>query len=768
MANVLNVSAIRGIASLALIAPCLAQATIYHPPLSSLEMANQIPLDEACKKLAAEISVAVGPTGCDDLAVPSPALGVVVRFDPPSLPSSVKGDGYHLWGDPLATYPDALYYVDAPTERGMIEGIHGLRLWLRNAGHVIGGIGDPAIPQTDPDDPYGLIVNPAFERRGFMVLIDEHGYTGNEWKDLIDYHQLLGANTLTVGLPGLYLDTQADQGPADCENPTPAEQSALANRERYEADMYAIVEAMRHCQKVGVKFQSITGANMMVQPFYWEHYKAERALYDKNGDPAPAVPGAAAADDPVGAEQSHDPLTFMNDDGAPHELLDYAGGASLPKLDGNTGSDPTQQDLKDVQKDYYRIFAEADAMLVVTAEGATDLHESFVTAPVAHVSDSFQFIRDQIADEVPTPADRPELLYWGWMHDFWHRVLLDDYDYSIHQGMTAFNSYASSGSYQAIYDHMNGHNTGPFPSNTPVEWVQEVGFFYFDMSFWALVVPMGFVANSLPVPYHLIDPLGSLDDFAGGSFDKTAYLYWNHKETDPRNYFPRPAIRSTIAEMRAALRKDTRSVLGLTVPGVGWESGKVPATGVMGYRFWQPQRRALNDYVVLRCASDETFLDVGIDNLNLAGLEAAQDRIVDELALFLAGGAVDPARYADVRESIDKLDDAQQLIHDSPTTEATRIGWLEQSLEAFLTNNTAWWNVTVGDELKQYYQQLAFLVFIERAGFLGSGHADYGKLIKAATNAARQTDSFEEYTLGRAAAGNINDLLEWLAANPLP
>jgi hypothetical protein len=698
-----------------------AQTHIHIPLIGSSESS---PHYHAATKLQHELVQRIGgPWQINEYATAPAASGVVVlvhvdpsNLDPLTPPSATTSEtAYRLKYDGLGA-ADPSIRVFSRSEQGALEGIHGLRLELMQLGYWV----------TDPSVTIDKTVNPAFERRGFMVLIEEHGYTAAQWRTLIDFHQLAGANTITVGLPGLYHDTPAFDGNGN-EIPDPD------NRERFESDVYAARQAMLHAQRVGLKFQINTSATMIDTPFFWENFEPAQVLYDAAG--GEAVTGSAAVD-PLGADPNHEGLSGGMGD-VTHSLLYYAAAASLPKVNA-MGADPDVGELEDHQEDFYASFEEADAVVLVTTEGATDFHKDVLQSPVAHFSNSFKHVGNQ---RLGNPSNQSEIVYWGWLHDLWYRGTLQDYDYSKHSGLTTFEMASPNNSYDAALIELTGHNGLLVPPGR-AEWVQEVGYHYGNILYWSLTA----ATLGTSTPQELFDPLGELDTVST-QFDKTAFLYWSHVEPDPRNYLPRPATRATISDLRAAKRLDTRGRLVLG----GWES-RSAATGAMGYRFWKPWRRPLNDYIVLRLASDESFLggptDLEVDYVTnpmtpVDELQPLQYAILDDLARFLAGGMGDPSnpsssgkkRFDAVQASLRMLDEAQQIFPDYALSPDMRVTLLAGSLGAFLTPNVVkWWEgpftVALEDvhddynhlpDIQDYYHLLAFTYFVEKAALLHPG-----------------------------------------------
>jgi hypothetical protein len=566
-----------------------------------------------------------------------------------------------------------------PTEEGAIDGMHSLRLHYQSLG--LNGNGKPEVPRS-----MNKRVNPAFERRGFLVIPDEV-FSFEQWKDYIDSLRLLGANTLTVGLTTFYDD-----------------QDPKTHNSKYEYEELAL--AMGYCQTAGVRFQLIVAPNAISDPLFWDEYLPEPGTYDGSGTFTSAGLGGGES---IGAESDH------GDD--EHELLYFPPSASF--------ADVVDADLDADQTGIYTLFKDADAFVVMTTREAADYSPEVMANPLTNWIDKGF---DQVQDMLVQQSSAADVAYWGWLHDLWFRWQLSDPDYmdSDHTGLATWET--------GSHDRIGTQGPG-------IEWIQEVGAHYSQLDFFAAIVA---VVDSSTLD-DLVDPLGRLD---GLGFDITAFLYWCHEESDGGNFLLRPAIRATITDLRAALRMKTD---GIPADWGGALDAKEPATGVLGYRYGSILRRPLNDYVVLRCAGDDTFLDVDDPDINSTGLGALRDLIIPDLAKFISPGAEGSALNA-VTFSLSMLDDARKLF--SPTDMMK----LEQSLQVFknlevmtpgLMGDVPWWEDT--PRLEDYYHLLAFALYAEQAAAATDGTVAFNKALKKAKEVATRSELLAPYATGHEA-----------------
>jgi hypothetical protein len=586
-----------------------------------------------------------------------------------------------------------------PTEEGAVDAMHSLRLHYQSLG--LNGNGKPEVPPR-----MNKSINPAFVRRGFMAL-PGRTLTIDEWKEYVDYHRLLGANTLTV--PSALFD-QTDDRTA-----------------RFEFGMNEVALLQEHCKDIGVKFQLLSSGNLWHAPYYWDHYRAEPGFYDMSAATPFASDDTSWVADPLGAEANHGTHTY-------HESLYYPPAASLSRVSaaGKAG------ELQTLQDTFYETFEDADSFVLVTTEANSDYGELIMVDPILNwVHAQFDWVQ---ARRKKMTSD---VIYWAWLHDIWIRSQLFDPNYGAHSispyTLDTFETLSVPAAVSQLLE-----NTGS------AEWIQETGAYYEILQPYKKIVntttdQLKFVLEDIPDSFK--DPLGELDQ---QGVDITAFLYWCHVETDIRNYNIRPAIRSVLVELRAALRKrlyvgyDEVAMKDIYLPEFfgGPTDMKEPATGVMGYRFGTLERRPLNDYVLLRCASDRSYLGLDKQTIDETELDELRDDVIVDMAKFIAYGKT--SIHTAVKDSITKLDDARKLGENNPDPQL-----LADSLEDL--SAVAWWgDAACGSapcyntpRLQDYYHLLAFAVFTERAASLGGD-----PLIDAALEVARRTPLLDEYAGG--------------------
>jgi hypothetical protein len=292
---------------------------------------------------------------------------------------------------------------------GAIDGVHGLRLELMLSGYDFGIV------------PFDHFVTPAFERRGFQVLNFEQ-WTKEQWKDYINEHQLWGANTLTVNPPAVYFD--------------PTEDPDSIETARLQAEFDVLVDVMEHCQKIGVKFQVNTGANLIDPSFHWQSLQLEQCHFETTLSGLP--PTNCGMNATTFVAEDNDGVEF-------HRLPEPLNGASLSKV----GAGPHLTLLNDGQRELYKRFSDVDAFVVGTNEGASDFGAVPVGNPSVKILNDHLMRVDQRILNGHTLAGTgsvPGSIYYGWLSDLWFRRFLNDPEYEKpeHSSFLTFQQDAES------------------------------------------------------------------------------------------------------------------------------------------------------------------------------------------------------------------------------------------------------------------------------------------------------------------------------------